>query len=923
MDSSLAIASFVTVNLLLVGGLGSHASRSGDPLSRLAALALGCEVARLLLGLETVSSLNGSWISGLADLFALGRGFCLLSAVAIAIDVPIRARRTWIPFAAFGAVAVVGFTLFSGWAATILILGGIALYPHVAALVLMYRRGLSRDRTGSIFFALVFGMTLSAALGTIFTNPTNAIFHFAPFLEAAATSLVGLSLAMLTVETARSALSEARLCAGETERRFRSVVDASLNAIITLDEKGRALDWNHRAEEMFGWKAEEILGRRVADKVVPEALMHELDNARQQFLDTGESRLMGRRVEITCLRRNGEEFPAELSIVMLPEEAGVRFSATVEDLSERKRSLRALRRSEERYRVVSELASDYSYFIELGKDGRLRTRWITEAFTRITGFELEEIDDGGWKKLIHPEDHEAFRKSMGDLIQGRTVEDEHRIITKSGEVRWIRSQGRPIFDKDGKVTGAYGVGRNVTARKEFENRLAHDAAHDELTGLPNRALFFKRLSSACSEANRFRRGFAMLFLDLDGFKLINDSLGHGFGDRVLVEIAKRLEESLNDDEVLARSGGDEFTILTPRIEDEAGAIAIAERTHQALREPFRIDGASEVFITASIGVVFVAGNSEKPDTVLRNADIAMYKAKRRGRGLHRVFDETMHRKARLRLGLQTDLRKAVEREEFLLEYQPILSLETGRVTEFEALLRWQHPERGLLQPGDFLAEAESSGLISAIGMQVLDMACRQAVAWRTEYGDHRLVRVSVNLSSGHFVQPGLVKAVETTLAETGLDPTGLRIEITESTLMTDTESAVKALVQLQDLGVLVSIDDFGTGYSSLGYLPKFPISGLKVDRSFVSRIGSESWGSELVRMIIWLGDSLGIDVTAEGIETSEQLDWLLEVGCRYGQGFYFSKPLDIADATDLIANEPSLWPGARLASAALNRTSLH
>jgi predicted signal transduction protein with EAL and GGDEF domain len=461
-----------------------------------------------------------------------------------------------------------------------------------------------------------------------------------------------------------------------------------------------------------------------------------------------------------------------------------------------------------------------------------------------------------------------------------------------------------------------------------QERLLHDAFHDHLTQLPNRALFMDRLQRAITRRTRHPEYiFAVLFVDLDRFKTVNDSLGHPAGDRLLLEIAQRLTGALrrddtvsrpvvadrqdHADDTLARVGGDEFTILLEDIRNPSDAVRIAERIQQSVAAPILLD-TQEVFVTASVGIAISGAVTCAGDDLLRDADIAMYRAKAAGGDRCAVFDATMHEHAVERLQLETDLRRAVERQEFRLQYQPIVSLDNHRIVGFEALIRWQHPEQGLLSPAAFLKVAEETGLIARIDQWVLREACTQARRWHDQSPEAASLSVSVNLSAQAFGQQDLVRQVSETLRDTGLDPRGLRLEITESVAMADAERARTVLIGLKALGVRISLDDFGTGYSSLSYLQGFPVDTLKIDRSFVIGTDRNDECREIIRTIVNLARTLHLDVIAEGAETAAQVEFLEGLECRYLQGYFFSRPMAIEQLAGLFSATDNL--GGSLAS---------
>ena len=441
----------------------------------------------------------------------------------------------------------------------------------------------------------------------------------------------------------------------------------------------------------------------------------------------------------------------------------------------------------------------------------------------------------------------------------------------------------------------------ITERKRAEKQLLHNAFHDSLTNLPNRALFMDRVDHVIKLASRCKDyRFAVLFLDMDRFKAVNDSLGHTKGDQLLITIARRLEECLRSGDTIARLGGDEFVFLLEDIKDINDATNVADRIQEALTLPFNLEG-HEVFITTSIGIALSTTVYKQASDLLRDADIAMYRAKALGKVRYEVFDPSMHTQALTLLQMETELRRAIERGEFRLYYQPVVLLESGRITDFEALVRWQHPDRGLISPAEFIPLAEETGLIIPIGWWVLREACRQMRAWHMKFPFTEPLTINVNISGKQFEQPDLIEQIRLILQETGFDGRSLKLEITESVLMENAESATAMLVQLQEVGIRFSMDDFGTGYSSLSYLHRFPIDTLKIDRSFILGLDVDIEKIEIIRTIVALACNLGMNVIAEGVETRQQLYQLKALQCEFGQGYFFSKPLDSETTEALIA----------------------
>jgi diguanylate cyclase (GGDEF)-like protein len=435
---------------------------------------------------------------------------------------------------------------------------------------------------------------------------------------------------------------------------------------------------------------------------------------------------------------------------------------------------------------------------------------------------------------------------------------------------------------------------NVEKRKNSEKKLIHNVCHDSLTGMPNRVFFIDHLRNSFLKSQKNTNYlFAVLFLDLDRFKIVNDSLGHLVGDKLLISAANRLKSCLRDDDTLARLGGDEFVILLKDINRLDDAIEIASRIQDAIAAPFNFDEL-EVFTSLSIGIALSDPKYQNPEDILRDADTAMYRAKelgKEGKARYAVFNEEMHRSAVKLMHLENDLRRAIERKEFNLYYQPIVCLKSGLLLGFEALIRWEHPKRGLLSPNEFIPIAEENGLIIPIGYWVISQACYQLGQWQKQYENYRLI-VSVNLSSKQFLQIDLADRILGILQKNKLSPRHLKLEITETTLMTNAESALSLFTQLKNLGIEISMDDFGTGYSSLSYLHKFPVNTLKIDQSFISNLEHGNENAKIISTILALSESLGFKAIAEGIETKQQLNVLLDLQCKYGQGYFFCEPLD-------------------------------
>jgi len=560
------------------------------------------------------------------------------------------------------------------------------------------------------------------------------------------------------------------------------------------------------------------------------------------------------------------------------------------------RHMAEMRKSEERFRSAFDHAAGMAL---LTADGR----WIqvNHSLCEMLGHTEQELLTTNFQAVTHQDDLGPMLQQVSHLLDDKiaSYQTEQRYLHKQGHVVWGLLSANKIAEAQTDAASLVFQIQDITDRKRAEAQLLHDAFHDVLTGLPNRALFMDRLNLTIARTKRHPdRLFAVLFLDFDRFKLVNDSLGHQVGDQLLIGIAERLRTTLRPEDTVARLGGDEFTVLLEDLHDAAEAVEVAERLRKELTRSFNLSG-HEIFTSASIGITLSTIGYENPGEVLRDADAAMYRAKALGKARHEIFDQALHACALNLLQMETDLRRAIEREEFRVHYQPIIDLKTKKLRGFEALVRWQHPERGFISPLDFIPVAEDMGLIAPIGEWVLGESCRQLKKWQEQFPADPL-QISVNLSGKQLTQPDLVEQIKRILTETELDPRSLKLEITESTMMENTESAIQLLHELRALGIGLSMDDFGTGYSSLSYLHRFPLSTLKIDRSFVSRMESQDENAEIVRTIVMLARSLGMDVVAEGVETENQLLQLGALECEYGQGYFFSKPVDAEKARQLL-----------------------
>ncbi len=561
------------------------------------------------------------------------------------------------------------------------------------------------------------------------------------------------------------------------------------------------------------------------------------------------------------------------------------------------------------FRSLVHNASDLITVVDA--DGSIR--YQSPSVSKLVGVDADVLLGTTYGDIVDPEDRPHLEDVFDALVgsSGGSTTTEYRVRHSDGSSRFVESIVSNLLD-DSTVKGLVLNTRDVTDRKNLEEELAHQAFHDSLTGLSNRAVFRDRLDHALGLSLRHGRSLAVLLLDLDGFKTVNDSLGHDVGDELLVAVGARLERCARSSDTVARLGGDEFVVLLEEDVDEARSRSVATRMLQELAGPFDVSDR-EVFIGASVGIAVSDGSSIGADELIRNADTAMYAAKAAGRGRYEVFQPAMHVRALERFEVQADLRRALRLAEFRLQYQPIVDIGTGAVQGVEALIRWMHPSRGLLPPGDFIAAAEETGLIVPMGMWVLDEACRQTVAWREEYPQATDLWVSVNLSTRQLLEPDLVEQVRAVLERRGLDPSALVLEITEGSLLQGVAETIEKLRGLKSLGIRLAIDDFGTGSSSLGHLRQFPIDVLKIDKSFVDAVAtSGSEGPALVRAIVDLANTLQLQTVAEGIEELDQLTELRSAGCVSGQGFLFARPLQPDAVGPLLGRGTQLspeWPG--------------
>jgi diguanylate cyclase (GGDEF)-like protein/PAS domain S-box-containing protein len=646
-----------------------------------------------------------------------------------------------------------------------------------------------------------------------------------------------------------------------------------------------------------------------AEVAVMRPAAHRLLVSIKQLFDTKEQGLFGAVNGALNARKSSERLLVGLSglvlLVGLALSLSLRqrvrkdfaraYAALTVEVDERKAAERALRASEERFRSLVQNSSDVISIVDA--DGAVR--YHSESVRRVLGYDPGELVDGDPLTLVHPDDRERAARFVADatLRPGVTAAETWRIRHRDGT--WLHSETVAAnLLEDPNVRGLVLNTRDVSDRKELEAQLVHQAFHDGLTGLANRTLFAERVEHALARSDK--GDLAVLFIDLDDFKNVNDSLGHAAGDQLLVAAARRLQGCLRPADTAARLGGDEFAVLLERVADAEAASAVAGRVLDTLHQPFGLNGR-RIPIKASVGVATGRPGTDEAEELLRNADVAMYAAKAGGKDRYELFRPDMHEDMLQRLELEAELRHVADRDQLVLHYQPIVELVSGRITRVEALVRWDHPTKGLLPPAAFIPLAEEQGLIGPIGNWVLLQACLQARRWQDQFPDAPPLSVHVNLSGRQLEEQRLVGEVVQALETTRLSPRLLTLEITESVLVSDIEAMSARLRELKGLGVLLAIDDFGTGYSSLSYLRRFPIDMLKIDKAFVDGIGRGREDTALAHAIVKLSHTLQLHAVAEGIEEAEQAANLIALGCREGQGFHFARPLPAAAMTELLA----------------------
>lgn len=690
---------------------------------------------------------------------------------------------------------------------------------------------------------------------------------------------------VVLVYTDISECRQMELALREAEDRLRTIVDSVQAGIVLVDpEKHIVVDANKMALEMSGLSREEMIGANCQ-----EAICVAYDGC--PITDQGKT--VDNR-ECVLRRASNEKLSILKTVTEVSLDGRRMLLESFIDISDRKRIEQALRDSESRFRTLYEQAP----LAYQSLDVNACFLEVNQAYLDMFGYQRDEVLGRWFGSFMTEESGLKLKETFPQFIADGSVDGaEFTMICKDGSHLVVSVNGRSGMSSQGNFTQTHCILNNITERKQAEEKIQQLAYYDALTSLPNRSLLQDRLNQVLAQASRDHCQVGVLFLDLDRFKQINDTLGHAVGDELLKIVAHRLNECIRKADTVARLGGDEFVVVLSTVTRIQDVTTIARKILDALSAPIALAG-QEVFTSGSIGIALYPIDGEDEDALLRNADTAMYVAKERGRDAYQFYSEEMNLKAVERLTIENHLRSAFSLKQFSLYYQPQLDLSTGRMTGMEALLRWNHPERGLVSPEKFIPLAEESGLIIPLGEWVLRTACAQAKAWQDQ--GYPILRLGVNLSARQFNQPGLATLVESILIETGLDPDCLELELTESVIMESAKDAILTLTDLRVRGIHLSIDDFGTGYSSLSYLKNFPIDRIKIAQNFVSDIPQDTDDMAIVEAVIAMAKSLRLRVIAEGVETKEQMDFLTARGCHEMQGYYFSEPLSVEKFSEMI-----------------------
>ena len=778
---------------------------------------------------------------------------------------------------------LVAFTGGIWWCGSVLY----AIVTVATASLLPRDRGIRVGGVATLALVIVLGLQVTGVI------PGSAFLGVPPMRGAWAAAITGTALVVIEMFGVGWTQYSLTLILRHRATRYRALMDTASDLLLVLTFEGRVTHANRATLAMARCERKEIMRDGIARLLLDEDVA---------FFRSRIARALGGEQQSMMLRARAYHGIRWLSCTLAPMSPGVPTSdllAILRDVTDDRLAADTVRTSEAQLRAVFNQAAIAIALLDL--DGFFVE--VNPAVERLLGYDGVGLVGRRWNAFAPPEDRENTTV-MIDALQTKARENvtlEQRFVRADGRVLWTMLTISRVDNPTGSA-GLIAMLQDITERRALEAQLTWQAYHDPLTNLANRALFRERVDRALGQRTTARGSVAVLFLDLDNFKTINDSMGHAAGDQLLFEVGRRLLNATRGCDTVARLGGDEFAILIDNVRVAADCVRVAERILVSMQSPVQLDDA-EVTVSTSIGIVRDAGD-ETADDILRNADVAMYNAKQRGKGRHSLFEPGMHDKAVERLRLQTDLRTAIENNEITLEYQPIVTLVDGRPCGFESLARWTHPEFGPVSPATFIPLAEETGMIVALGSRILHLACHQATEWNALPGLRIPIGISVNLSGRQLEEPLVVSHVREALDASGLDPARLTLEITESALVHNSETMRERLFQLKELGISLAIDDFGTGYSSLSYIQQFPVDVLKIDRSFVEGLGrTSSTDAALARTIIALGASLQLRTVAEGIEVEAQRAILRELGCELGQGFLYARPMLAGDVEHWLADK--------------------